>query len=326
MYYHILLILLSPIVLSYLVINKISQKPIFILLCSLCITIILFIYFKNTSAKLPFINIFFLCIFSTLYLVLSKSFLQIKTVNKEDKKIIVEIEPIINDALFEMGNKNEMSDNNIFEAVPKIEPNHIDISDNIEINDFNNIENNIEKPLIALKNEETVIVVNSPADFFKTEINKPKNAEKNFEKLIKTNEIDNELIRRVGILGEEFVMKYEIDKLKEIGKTHLISKIKHIPTIYGNVNDYGCDIISLNVLEEEIKIEVKTTISGKNTVFYITENEYKYITNSNNYLIYRVYDFDLEKKEGPIIIINTKEDLNKYFKITEAKYVARPRR
>ena len=81
------------------------------------------------------------------------------------------------------------------------------------------------------------------------------------------NGIEN---KRIGDLGELWVIKYESDKLKKNGKNNLVGKIKHISKNEGDGTGY--DILSFDNEENKIFIEVKTTKGAKNSTFYVTRN------------------------------------------------------
>lgn len=97
---------------------------------------------------------------------------------------------------------------------------------------------------------------------------------------------------RKGLIGEELVISYEIEKLGKLGLYDYIGKIKWTSM---ESDAYGYDIDSFDIGENgnviPIKIEVKTTGSKVDTEFFISKNEIetskKY---KKNYCIYRVYD------------------------------------
>ena len=69
----------------------------------------------------------------------------------------------------------------------------------------------------------------------------------------------------------------------------------------------GFDILSLNNNGSQRYIEVKTTKSGLDSPFYITENERLFLESQKGKeaaFIYRIYNFDLKLKKGDIKIIS----------------------
>ena len=99
---------------------------------------------------------------------------------------------------------------------------------------------------------------------------------------------------RNGLIGEELVLIYEIERLKKLGLMWYATNIKWCSI---ESNAYGYDIESFNLDANgdviPIKIEVKSTANKLDTEFYISKNELetsrKY---KNSYFIYRVYDLN----------------------------------
>lgn len=106
----------------------------------------------------------------------------------------------------------------------------------------------------------------------------------------------------LGRSGEEWVVSYERDRLKKVGKDELAKKIQHIAKEKGD--GYGYDVLSFDENGKERFIEVKTTKHDKHTPFYFTENELKKsIEMKQQYYLYRVYDFDMDNHAGKVEII-----------------------
>lgn len=96
--------------------------------------------------------------------------------------------------------------------------------------------------------------------------------------------------RRLGLLGEEFVISYERQRLIKLGKESLAKKIEHISQTKGD--SAGFDILSFDENHQEKFIEVKTTQMGKEAPFYFTRNELGFSREqSNQYRLYRVFKF-----------------------------------
>lgn len=113
------------------------------------------------------------------------------------------------------------------------------------------------------------------------------------------NNIEN---KRIGDLGELWVLKYEIEKLKENGQNNLVNKVKHIAKDEGDGTGY--DIQSFNKNGQKIYIEVKTTKSEKNSPFYITRTELERSKiEKENFLLYRLYNYNEENETADILII-----------------------
>ncbi len=119
----------------------------------------------------------------------------------------------------------------------------------------------------------------------------------------KTNYIQNNIEnKRIGDLGELWVLEYEKQKLKQANKHNLAQKVRHIAQEDGD--GAGYDILSYDANGKEIFIEVKTTKSYANSVFYITKNELeKSRIEQESYFLYRVYKFDVETSDAELLII-----------------------
>lgn len=113
------------------------------------------------------------------------------------------------------------------------------------------------------------------------------------------NGIEN---KRLGDLGELWVMKHEIDKLKEANKHNLIEKIKHTSKDEGDGT--GFDIQSFDKEGNKIFIEVKTTKGKKNSTFFITRNELeKSKIEKASYYLYRLYNYNEQFDTADLLVI-----------------------
>lgn len=96
--------------------------------------------------------------------------------------------------------------------------------------------------------------------------------------------------KRLGLLGEEFIITYEKHKLQSIGQENLAKRIEHVAQTRGD--SAGFDILSFNEQGNKKFIEVKTTQLGKNSPFYYTRNELGLSREkSDKYSLYRVFNF-----------------------------------
>lgn len=111
-----------------------------------------------------------------------------------------------------------------------------------------------------------------------------------------TNYYEKELRnKRLGLLGEEFIINYEKLRLSRFGLDSLAKKIEHVSKTQGD--SAGFDILSFDVKGKEKFIEVKTTKLGKEAPFYFTRNELEFSKSENErYLLYRVFNF--KRKPG----------------------------
>ena len=93
----------------------------------------------------------------------------------------------------------------------------------------------------------------------------------------------------LGKMGEEFILAKETTRLKGTGK--IPEKVR---------DGKGYDIRSWDEKGEEIHIEVKTTSGDLEDRIFWTRNEHFKSRNDQAYWIYRVYQFDRNKKTGEI--------------------------
>lgn len=113
------------------------------------------------------------------------------------------------------------------------------------------------------------------------------------------NGIEN---KRLGDLGELWVMKHEIEKLKGAEKHNLIDKIKHTSKDEGDGT--GFDIQSFDREGNKIFIEVKTTKGKKNSTFFVTRTELERSKiEKANYYLYRLYNYNENLDTADLLII-----------------------
>ena len=99
--------------------------------------------------------------------------------------------------------------------------------------------------------------------------------------------------RALGKAGEEFVVQLEQQRLERAGEGQLASKVEHVSRTRGD--GLGYDVLSYEIEGRERLIEVKTTKHGKETPFFVSQNEVEVSTiEADQYHLYRV--FDLRRK------------------------------
>lgn len=119
-------------------------------------------------------------------------------------------------------------------------------------------------------------------------------------------------------------MRYETERVMKFAPQD-IGRIIHLSAEQGD--GAGFDILSLNESGGSRYIEVKTTESGINSPFYITENEkifFETQREKNTAFIYRVFDFDLGSKSGSVKIISA-DDLFLNFNFDPITYKVTPK-
>lgn len=119
-----------------------------------------------------------------------------------------------------------------------------------------------------------------------------------------TNHIQNNIEnKRLGTLGELFVLEYEKNQLSNLNLQNLSLRVSHDAV---NIGDgLGYDVLSFDTYGNRKYIEVKTTKGDLNKVFYITRTEMERSKiEKENYYLYRVYNFNDITLKGDIHIIN----------------------
>lgn len=121
--------------------------------------------------------------------------------------------------------------------------------------------------------------------------------------------LENERRTALGQLGEEFVLDFEKEKVKNIDSSS-VERVIHLSVLQGD--GFGYDILSLNELGEPIYIEVKTTVKSEDTPFFMSKNEKSFFEQNTNVWLYRVYDFNLDSRHGKIKMISSQKLLENY--------------
>jgi hypothetical protein len=132
-----------------------------------------------------------------------------------------------------------------------------------------------------------------------------------------------EHLKLIGDAGERFVLNLIKESLKENG----IDKPEVYSVLEGNgVKDGdGYDIHYKDEKGIERYIEVKTTTGAYNTPFYFTGPELEAAQLlKDNYLIYRVYDFNMDNGKGELIPISL-EQAQKEFDFKPIVYSCQPK-
>lgn len=119
--------------------------------------------------------------------------------------------------------------------------------------------------------------------------------------------------RRLGRAGEEFVWRLEQEKLVALGKAHLIGDVNWASRDVGD--GLGYDIESFSEDESRVYIEVKTTRGSIGTPFFISENERRVAAEKGaSFRLYRVFDFGTKPRiyslRGPLDAVLSLEPTN----------------
>lgn len=94
----------------------------------------------------------------------------------------------------------------------------------------------------------------------------------------------------LGAAGELLVMKYEKARLRQMGQENLADRVERVSQTVGD--QAGFDILSFDAGGRDRYLEVKTTKYGKETPFYISDNEKRFASvHSDRYSLYRLFRF-----------------------------------
>jgi hypothetical protein len=176
-----------------------------------------------------------------------------------------------------------------------------------KLNSWNGIKNriicssNVPVPSMSPSKDATMRIQQPPTTFNSSQNNSENMNRKGKFRSVK-GDVEN---KKLGDSGEELVMKWEREKLKD--HPDLLKKLERV----SEKNDYlGYDIRSFDTDGKEIYIEVKTTRGGKSSSFIVTSNEYmsskKYAT---KYRLYRLYNYNPKSGADCFILVG---DLSRF--------------
>ena len=111
----------------------------------------------------------------------------------------------------------------------------------------------------------------------------------------------DQMFRGLGLLGEEWVLTYENERLSKLGITH---KIIHTSVEEGDGKGYDIESVEDDGVTPRY-IEVKTTTGGIRQPFFFSDNELQYSElNRKHYYVYRVFNFKSATKQADVLIIH----------------------
>lgn len=127
--------------------------------------------------------------------------------------------------------------------------------------------------------------------------------------------------QEIGLQGEILVIEHEKRRLVSEGLLRLANQVVHVAVEEGD--GAGYDIRSFDSEGKPMFIEVKTSVSGKLTPFFITRNELEFArTHSADYFLYRLYELDEVRNSAKFFI--RRGDPVEYFELSPRLYAARP--
>lgn len=99
--------------------------------------------------------------------------------------------------------------------------------------------------------------------------------------------------RRLGRAGEQWVLEYEQQRLKEAGLAELFERVDWVSDRLGD--GAGYDILSVESHIQRRCIEVKTTNGGHDSSFAVSRNELDFSQDAGDeFFLYRVFNFRLQ--------------------------------
>lgn len=109
--------------------------------------------------------------------------------------------------------------------------------------------------------------------------------------------------RELGHAGEELVLRYEQRFLVGCDRPDLAKNVRWISKEEGD--GAGYDILSFDPNGGKRFIEVKTTVGGNRTPFFVSRNEHQFAErNADNFCLFRVFNFRKEPRafelNGPL--------------------------
>lgn len=121
----------------------------------------------------------------------------------------------------------------------------------------------------------------------------------------------------LGQAGEAFIVNFEHLRLRSTGHTRLADKVEHVAKSRGD--SLGFDVLSFEPDGRERFIEVKTTAFGKETPFFISQNEVSFAQeNADQFHLYRLFDFRRNPR-----LFDLPGVVEKHCQMTPSNYICR---
>jgi len=123
----------------------------------------------------------------------------------------------------------------------------------------------------------------------------------------------------IGLLGEELVLKQEIDALRNAGRNDLAEKVVHVSVVEGD--GAGHDIKSFSDDGKVKFIEVKTTKGNASAAFFISPNEVEFSKkNATNFHLYRLFELDTANRSAKFYVLSG--DLTNSLELKPTQFIA----
>lgn len=123
----------------------------------------------------------------------------------------------------------------------------------------------------------------------------------------------------LGLLGEELVLRQEIEALRRAGRDDLADKVVHVSVVEGD--GAGHDIKSFTVDGQVKYIEVKSTKGTASAAFFISPNEVEFSRkNAKSFYLYRLYDLDSTTRSAKVYVLSG--DLTNSLDLRPTQFIA----
>lgn len=123
----------------------------------------------------------------------------------------------------------------------------------------------------------------------------------------------------LGLLGEELVLRQEIESLRKAGRNDLADKVVHVSVVEGD--GAGHDIKSFTVDGQVKFIEVKSTKGSASAAFFISPNEVEFSKkNAKSFYLYRLYDVDSNTRSAKVYVLSG--DLTNSLELRPTQFIA----
>ena len=159
----------------------------------------------------------------------------------------------------------------------------------------------VEKPVEQLPTVTNILSILVPPPIRDKEPPTLRDTPRLARKLPTRNYLETEARNRsLGLAGEEFIMRFEHERLWRASKRKLAERIEHVAKTKGD--GLGYDILSFAEGGQERFIEVKTTRYGSLTPFFASRNEVKVSeVHEDDYQLYRLFQFS---KQPQLFVLN----------------------
>lgn len=120
----------------------------------------------------------------------------------------------------------------------------------------------------------------------------------------------------MGEAGEKAALEYEINSLNACDQPMLAKQVRWISKLEGD--GAGYDILSFEPNGEKRFVEVKTTVGGNRTPFFISRNEFDFSKKEKErYHLLRLFDFRKKPR-----IFQLSGNLEKYVRLSTETFRA----